>query len=60
MHGTVRYHGSVYFARGVWVGVELDEPEGKNCGNVNGVEYFRCKENYGLFVRPQRIKRLRK
>eukprot|EP00041_Stephanoeca_diplocostata_P023585 m.581825 g.581825 ORF g.581825 m.581825 type:complete len:131 (+) comp22334_c1_seq3:101-493(+) len=29
-----------------------DGPDGKNNGTVEGVQYFRCKLNYGLFVRP--------
>ena len=34
--GTLRYLGPTEFAKGVWAGVELDEPQGKNDGAVSG------------------------
>lgn len=52
--GTVRYFGATSFAPGTWVGVELDNPNGKNNGTVQGTTYFECRQegNYGVFVRP--------
>jgi hypothetical protein len=44
------------FSPGKWVGVELYEPNGKNDGTVQGVKYFTCKPNYGMFVRPSQAK----
>lgn len=45
----------VQFSRGKWVGVELDEPKGKNDGSVEDVRYFTCGANHGLFVKELQV-----
>ena len=52
LQGVVRHFGTTSFKEGSWVGVELDEPRGKNDGSVAGVAYFSCAPNHGLFIRP--------
>lgn len=47
--------GETDYARGTWVGVELDEAKGKNDGTVKGRRYFSCADKHGLFVRPEEI-----
>ncbi|KAI9845663.1 MAG: hypothetical protein M1837_004637 [Sclerophora amabilis] len=63
--GAIRYVGPVPELPGPggwWVGVELDEPVGKNDGAVNGVQYFQITSSgapegtkRGVFVRPERL-----
>jgi len=55
--GIIRFMGETQFAPGVWVGVELDEPHGKNDGSVSGVRYFECRMNYGIFAQQMKIQR---
>ena len=40
---------------GYWIGVEYDEPVGKNDGSVKGRRCFECNLDYGGFVRPDKI-----
>ena len=60
LEGTVRFYGEPQFAKGMWVGVELDTDQGKNNGEVKGVRYFECKPNYGLFCKPEKLSLLSK
>merc|ERR1711970_1166193 len=51
--GEVKYVGKVHFKEGIWVGVKLDEPYGKNNGTVEGKKYFECQNKYGSFVKVE-------
>jgi hypothetical protein len=56
VRGVVRFCGPTSFQAGRWVGMELSEPRGKNDGSVNGIRYFTCKPNYGIFVKFSQVK----
>mmetsp|Transcript_62237 Transcript_62237/g.148513 ORF Transcript_62237/g.148513 Transcript_62237/m.148513 type:complete len:761 (+) Transcript_62237:203-2485(+) len=52
--GEIRYIGKLKGKEGLWVGLLLDEPVGRNNGIVDGVQYFsKCGQNHGMFVRPK-------
>jgi len=54
--GWIRFIGRIEGKGGIWVGVELDLPEGKNDGTVDDERYFHCDDKHGIFVRPQSLK----
>ncbi|XP_014863645.1 PREDICTED: CAP-Gly domain-containing linker protein 4-like isoform X2 [Poecilia mexicana] len=56
--GVVQYCGKTSFAPGVWLGIELDKPNGKNDGSVGGVRYFSCPPKHGVFAPPSRVQRI--
>jgi hypothetical protein len=53
--GTLKYAGQTDFAADEWIGVHLDEAAGKHDGTVQGVRYFHCPSNHGLFVRASAV-----
>lgn len=56
--GTVRFCGATSSADGVWVGVEMREPVGTCNGTMKAVSYFKCEQNHGMFVRPNKLRKL--
>ena len=56
--GTLRFLGPTQFRHGLWAGIELDQPLGKHDGTVQGVSYFDCPSNHGIFVHPSKVTRL--
>mgnify|MGYP001183474124 FL=1 len=63
MKGRVKFIGETQFAKGIWYGIELDKPLGKNDGSVNGIRYFdidlkKANSNggyYGLFCKKDTL-----
>ncbi|RCK62231.1 Cell polarity protein alp11 [Candida viswanathii] len=56
--GVVKYIGrieSLDAGKDTWVGVEFDEPVGKNDGFIDGVKVFECRRGHGSFVRPKQV-----
>ena len=56
--GVVRFVGAVETKRTHGkdrVGIELDTPEGKNSGIVDGQQYFKCPDRHGLLVPRTRV-----
>jgi dynactin 1 len=54
--GLIRFLGTTSFSQGRWAGIELDEPNGKNDGTVQGIRYFTCLPLHGVFVRVSQVK----
>ncbi|KAK0706837.1 CAP Gly-rich domain-containing protein [Lasiosphaeria miniovina] len=58
--GEIKYVGEVKEipgSLGSWVGVDLDEPVGKNDGSIGGTRYWgeASELKRGVFVRPERV-----
>eukprot|EP00762_Andalucia_godoyi_P006401 ANDGO_02845.mRNA.1 Tubulin-specific chaperone B len=48
--GVVAFVGKVSFAKGYWIGLQLDEPVGKHDGEVKGKRYFKAPAYCGVMV----------
>lgn len=55
--GAVKFVGPIddLPGGGLWVGVQYDEPVGKNDGSVAGKRIFDAGKNRGGFVRPEKV-----
>ncbi|CAG87963.2 DEHA2E09702p [Debaryomyces hansenii CBS767] len=56
--GAIKYVGKIMLldeGENVWVGIEFDEPVGKNNGSISGTKIFECRENHGSFVKPKQV-----
>jgi len=55
--GEVCHVGPVAGAKGTWIGVRLDEPQGQNDGTKDGKKYFDCPgPKYGCFAKPENVR----
>uniref|UniRef100_A0A1I7VG71 Dynactin subunit 1 n=1 Tax=Loa loa TaxID=7209 RepID=A0A1I7VG71_LOALO len=54
--GVVEFCGETEFAEGIWVGINLDEPNGKHDGTVKGMQYFECEPNHGIFLKASQVR----
>jgi hypothetical protein len=57
-NGIVRFVGSHAENGNPRIGVELDDPVGKNNGTVKGHTYFTCGQNHGALVSKDKVTRL--
>ncbi|KAJ3208723.1 hypothetical protein HK099_008671 [Clydaea vesicula] len=48
--GTLMFLGETKFSEGIWAGLALDNPDGKNNGTVQNVRYFECEDQHGVFI----------
>ena len=53
--GSIRFFGAHAEDGKKKVGVELDEPVGKNNGTVKGHQYFACAKKHGVLVGPAKV-----
>lgn len=56
--GVIKFIGKTPFSKVIVAGVYLDEEVGTNDGTFQGVKYFDCVRNRGLFITLDRIKRI--
>lgn len=53
--GILRFFGDVQFAQGKFCGIELNKSIGKNNGSIQGIRYFQCTPNHGIFVPSEKV-----
>ena len=56
--GVIKYIGKISnldSGKNIWIGIEFDEPVGKNNGTIDGVKIFECRNNHGSFVKPKQV-----
>ncbi|KAK3287702.1 hypothetical protein CYMTET_4799 [Cymbomonas tetramitiformis] len=55
--GEIKYVGQAKegLPLGYWIGVQYDEPVGKNDGSVKGARYFECDDGFGGMIRPDKV-----
>ena len=55
-HGVVQFVGTIpTLGKGVWCGVQFDEPVGTCNGRIGDRYFFKCPNNHGGFHRPSEL-----
>merc|ERR550537_619552 len=55
LFGVVKFVGVVHYAKGIWLGVELEQAYGKNDGIIKGTRYFEAQPMHGVMVKVEDI-----
>lgn len=55
--GTVKYIGKLEFdaLNRIFIGIQLDAPNGITDGTLRGRQYFQCPPAHGIFVLPHDV-----
>ncbi|KAM9899369.1 hypothetical protein OXX69_009506 [Metschnikowia pulcherrima] len=56
--GEVKYVGKIHVldeGKSPWIGIQFDEPVGKNDGSIGEHKFFQGKPGHGSFVRPNKV-----
>ena len=56
--GIVRYIGNIHIKKGIWIGIEFNEPSGNHDGKINGKRYFKTPPNHATFVKFKKINKV--
>ncbi|KAJ6251548.1 guanine nucleotide exchange factor [Anaeramoeba flamelloides] len=48
--GIIHFIGKTGISEQIYIGCKLNKPNGNCDGTKDGIQYFECKTNYGLFV----------
>ena len=53
--GICVFVGNLPFTDGIWIGLKIENGNGNTNGIIYGKQYFKCKNNNGLFIRKNKI-----
>lgn len=56
--GITKFFGYIHGKRKRFVGIELIDGGGKHDGIVNGMRYFKCKDDHGIMTRPTKVEKI--
>lgn len=56
--GVIKHVGKIEMldnGETVWIGIEFDEPVGKNDGSINGTRFFQGRNKHCSFMKPKQV-----